>query len=216
MHQHPSVCTRMKNATNLGKVVKIDGTVEEINNVIIPPTPIGPARTFKNSRPSTSNGNNFRPKKQVEMHRVLTPEPSDNLIIDQEDDDINVDELNQANNVGQDSPDSINNEQIQYDHLQRQPLHETRPVQNHHYNVSQTNAGIKCNLCDKMVKDRSALRIHQYECKRNYQLPVRKAGQSASVIQPGNQCFHCDRLFPSIEDLRAHVAELSKMNLAEY
>ena len=36
MHQHPKFCTRMKNATHLGKVVRGNGTFEPINNVKIP------------------------------------------------------------------------------------------------------------------------------------------------------------------------------------
>ena len=254
MHQHPSICTRMKNATNLGKVMKIDGTVEEINGVKIHPVPSRPLPN--KSRPSTSGSTKARRvpvekmymkrESSADMHhrqkpvdlscRVLQPDSSDNLVIAQEDDDIegNVDvmhdtgspddrivEMEQPNNDQRYESNLENNQPIDegHDHVQH---YDNRVHDNGYNNHSRSHNGVKCNLCGQMLRDRMTLRIHKLQCTKNYQLPVRKSGHSGSVVLSGRStvkghcCYHCDRMFPSKDELRNHVAEISKMNLAEY
>ena len=78
---------------------------------------------------------------------------------------------------------------------------------------------IKCNLCGVIVRDRTMLHYHKNQCtatKNTQHLPVRRAGQSPFNMSnsKGHCCYHCDRIFPTKEELKHHVTELSKINQA--
>ena len=93
------------------------------------------------------------------------------------------------------------------------------------YNQNRGNQhaqGWKCNICGQLMRDRNRLRMHKLQCAKNYQLPLRKSGQPVVNSRvgigqgKGHCCYHCDRMFPTKDELRNHVAEINKKNLAEY
>jgi len=213
--------------------MKYDGTVEEINGVKIHnPPPIKIQRNAPSSsagkprqkiyinRESVGGGGRDSPAEdlstpKIDLNcRVLQPDSSDNLVIAQEDDDIpNMPENGEVNPH---EPENYAPE--------NQDFH---PSDNgYHGNQRGTNQhaqGWKCNICGQLMRDRNRLRLHKQQCAKNYQLPVRKPGQPVQSNSrvgigqgKGHCCYHCDRMFPTKDELRNHVAEISKMNLAEY
>lgn len=72
---------------------------------------------------------------------------------------------------------------------------------------------VQCPLCNEYFEDRAAVRIHRYQCVHDRDLPVRKPGQPINTPTKGYCCFHCDRLFPTREELRIHVNEVNNQNL---
>ena len=234
MHQHPSLCTRMKNATNLGKVMKVDGTLEEINGVKIHPVGKGNSRAHNAANFGKAGGSGGKKTvmlKRMEPIREKRPkghipvplsehtdapspdEPSDNLVIAGEEDEMEMGAHENGTEHSEEHPADANRENAQ-------PIREeysdgSIPRNGNH------RGGNQHTYVAKMVRERPPA-AHKNPSARSYhQLPVRRAGQSLSgnpsgVTPKGHCCYHCDRMFPSKDELRAHVAEISKMNLADY
>ena len=93
-------------------------------------------------------------------------------------------------------------------------------------NDQEWQPAVQCPLCNEFFENKAAVKLHRYQveinnisfslrfqCVMDRALKVRKPGQPINTQHKGFCCFHCDRLFPTREELRIHVNEVNSQNL---
>jgi len=131
-------------------------------------------------------------------------------------------EINQQQSHGNGNHQMSNHEQEQEhgaliidqaDEVIHEEEYETATKLEQGVNDQEWQPAVQCPLCNEFFENKAAVKLHRYQCVMDRALKVRKPGQPINTQHKGFCCFHCDRLFPTREELRIHVNEVNSQNL---